>query len=178
MTLPIRTIPRTQLLGAAAIAVFLAIPGVASGKAGEATFQHTYPVASRLCANTAAGKESRRLKLFATQVLADCTTLQSGFTAAQTAVLAARATITPQIAADRKKIDAACPTPADQHPACVGVRAHEGAAIEVLKHQMVLAAHHYYRSIEMGRVHFWRAISALPGEAHIHEDAPVPISST
>src|ERR1700716_2224861 len=102
--------PTIRFAGVAAVlaaTVTLALPAVAGAKAGDRTFQQTYPVASQLCAKVAAGKEGKRLKRFATQVLADCSALQSGFTAAQSTVLAARAALTAQIAADHAAIAAA-----------------------------------------------------------------------
>ena len=117
--------PSNRLAGVAAVAMAaaLAFPGVAGAKAGDRTFQQTFPGASQLCANVAAGKGGKRLKRFAPQVLADCATLQSSFTAAQSAVLAARAALAPQIAADRAAILAACPAPKTASLACLQTRA-------------------------------------------------------
>jgi hypothetical protein len=174
MTLPKRP------LGAAAIAataVSFAIPGSASATAGQSTFQQTFPVASRLCENVAAGKEGKHLRRFAKQVLADCTTLHSAFTAAQIAVLVVRATTTVQIAAERGATAAACPTPKHQPPACRSTRHRDGAAIDVLRRQMVNAARRYYTAIETARRRFWRAIRGLPGERHVRADAPIPVIS-
>ncbi|TMK23633.1 MAG: hypothetical protein E6G62_11480 [Actinobacteria bacterium] len=175
------TLPRRQL-GAVAVlasAISLAVPGVAGAtgpKAGDRTFQQTYPLASKVCASVAAGTEGKHLKRFAAQVLADCTALQSGFTAAQSTVLAAR--VAQQIAADRAATMAACPKPNDQPPVCLQTRRQNNAALVTLKHQLVRAAHRYYRTIEASRDRFWKAIRALPGEGHVHEDEPVPVLSS
>jgi hypothetical protein len=169
MTLP------TRLLGAVAVAATtasLAIPGVASAKAGDKTFQQTYPLASKVCANVAAGK-AKRLQKFAPQVLADCAALQNGFTAAQAMVLAARAAIEPQLAADRAALTAACPKPPAKRPLCRHARETDEPAIAVLARQQHHAARRYFRKIEANRRKFWRAIRALPGEGHAHEDAPI-----
>ena len=177
------TLPRRLLCAVAvsASAISLAVPAVAGAafpKAGDRTFQQTYPLASRLCASVAAGTEGKHLKRFATQVLADCTALQSNFTSAQSTVLAARAAITTQIAADRAATAAACPKPKDQQPLCLQTRRQKNAAIVTLRHQLIRAAHRYYRTIEASRDHFWKAIRALPGEGHVHEDAPIPVVSS
>ena len=177
------TLPRRQL-GAVAVlasAISLAVPGVAGAtgtKAGDRTFQQTYPLASKVCASVAAGTEGKHLKRFAAQVLADCTALQSAFTAAQSTVLAARVALTAQIAADRAATTAACPTPNDQRPVCLQTRRQNKAALVTLRHQLVRAAHRYYRTIEASRDRFWKAIRALPGEGHVHEDEPVPVLSS
>jgi hypothetical protein len=172
MTLP------TRMVGAVAVAattVSLAIPGVAGAKAGDKTFQQTYQIASKLCARVAAGTEGKHLKRFAASVMADCTTLESSFAIARSRVLAARATLAPQIAADRAVITAACPLPNDQQPACVQTRTQFESAIDVLRRRLVHAVHHYYRAVEAARDRFWNAIREIPGERHIFEDLPIPV---
>jgi hypothetical protein len=174
------TLPR-RLLGAVAVsasAAALAMPGMAGAstpKAGEKTFQQTYPLASKVCANVAAGTESKHLKKFAAQLTADCTALQTAFTAAQTVVVAARTTLTAQITADRAAITTACPTPKDQAPPCQSTRATQDAAINALRHQRLLAVRHYYKTIEASRAAFWKVFRGLPGEGHVHADTPIPV---
>jgi hypothetical protein len=170
MTLP------SRLLGAAAVAATtasLAVPGVAGAKAGDSTLQQTYPVASRVCANVAAGKARKRLQRFAPQVLADCSALQTAFTAAQSAVLAARASIEAQAAADRAALAAACPASIAGKPPCPSKRAQEQDALAALHRLQVQAARRYWRAVEAGRHRFWHAIRALPGEHHARADTPI-----
>jgi hypothetical protein len=115
----------TRLSGSIAaltIAATLAVTGTAGAKAGEHNFQQTYPFASRLCAHVQAGKGPVHLRRFAAQVLADCATLNSGFTAAQSAVLAAQTTFANGLAADRAAIAAACTPPVKNHPLCRSTR--------------------------------------------------------
>jgi hypothetical protein len=172
-----------RLFGAAAIsasAISLALPGVAGAstpKAGEKTFQQTYPLASKVCANVAAGTESKHLKKFAAQITADCTTLQTAFTASQTTVIAARTTLTAQITADRAAITVACPTPKDQAAPCLSTRATVGKAVDALRHQRLLAVRHFYKAIEASREAFWKVFRALPGEGHVHADQPIPVQT-
>jgi hypothetical protein len=171
----------SRIIGTAAATAALAtvgLTGVAGAAAGDKTFQQTFPVASNLCAKVTAGTEGRRLKLHATEVLADCTALQSAFTTAQTTVLAARAALAPQIAAEHAAIRTACPLPTTQTPACHSARKLDSAALKVLHAQKVLASRHYYSSIEEARKRFWSAIKAFPGERHIKGDVPVPIANT
>jgi hypothetical protein len=177
MTMP------TRLLGVlvvTATAASLVSPGLAGAKtppkAGERTYEQTYPLASRLCTEVAAGKR-KHLKPFAATILADCTALQSGFTAAQSAVVTTRATLKAQIAADRTSLAAACPKPA-KTTACRTNRFKTGVAINVVRHQLIAAVHHYYRTIEANRRAFWAAIRALPGESHVHADPPVVLQDS
>jgi hypothetical protein len=172
---------RRRLLGAAAVSacgISLAGPGLAGAatpKAGEKTFQQTYPLASKICASVAAGTESKHLKRFATQILVDCTALQSAFTAAQTTVLAARTTLTAQITADRAAVTTACPTPKDTAAACLQTRSQQSKAIAALRFQRLLAVRHYYKTVEANRHAFWKAFRALPGEGHVRADQPIPV---
>jgi hypothetical protein len=169
MTLP------TRLLGVVAVtatAALLAIPSAASARAGDRTFPETYPVASKLCTEVATGKR-KRLQRFAPRVLADCALLQTGFAAAQSEVLAARATLGSAIAVDRAAIVAACPAPLVGHPSCERVRDSEHHVIVALRRQLVNAARRYFAVVEAHRLVFWRAIHAIPGERHLAADLPI-----
>ncbi len=168
-----------RLLGAATIAATiaaLALPSLASAniRAGDKTFQQTFPVASHLCTEVAAGKRKHLIPVAAT-VLADCAALQANFTTAQTAVLTARTTIKAQIAADRHTIALACPKPDGAQPACVNTRHAQNAAIRVLRFQMLAAVHLYYKSTEADRRAFWAEIQALRPVRHLHLAPDKPI---
>ena len=175
MTVPPRLL---GILAMAAAAAPFAVPAAASATAGDKTLAQTYPVASGLCAKVTAGTENKHLKLYAPQVLADCTALQSEFTATQSAVLLARTTIAVQIASERTTTAVACPTPKDVKAACLHVRRADRTAILALQRQRVHAVRLYYTTIETARDHFWKAIRALPGEHRIHADAPIPVQSS
>jgi hypothetical protein len=165
-------------IAAATIAATLAIAGPAGAKAGEHTYQQTYPFASRLCAHVQAGKGPIHLRPFAAQVLADCATLKSGFAAAQSAVLAAQASFASGLAADRAAIAAACTPPVKNRPLCRTTRRSEHAAIAALRHQHTAALHLYYTTIEANRHTFWAAIRSLPGGKGIPTDRPIPQQSS
>jgi hypothetical protein len=160
-------------IAAAAIAATLAVTGTAGAKAGERTFQQTYPVASQLCAKVAIGKGPKRLRPFAAQVAADCTTLSSGFSAAQSAVLAAQASFASGLAADRAAIAAVCTPPVKNRPLCRSTRRSEHAAIVALRREHTAALHLYYTTVEANRHAFWAAIHSLPGGRGIPADRPI-----
>jgi len=174
MTLPTRL---TGAIALAATAGSLAIPATAGAKAGDRTIQQTYPLATRLCTEVAAGQR-KHLKRFAPQIAADCALLQTGFTSAQTTVLAARATITSAIAADRAVVTAACPPPMVGKPACESTRHTESVAIGVLRQELIAAAHRYYLAINANRHAFWHAIHALRGASHLRADSPVTVENS
>jgi hypothetical protein len=158
-----------------AVLVALSFPGAAGARAGDKTIQQTFPVATLLCAKVAAGTENRHLKKFATQVTADCAALQMEFTTAQTQVLAARAAILPTLTADRTAVRAACPNPKVARGACRAAHRADDAVIHALALQLHAASHAYYTAIIAARAAFWNAISALPGQKHIHRDKPIDI---
>jgi hypothetical protein len=163
----------TGSIAAVSIAATLTFTGTAGAKAGERSFQQTYPVASQLCAKVAAGKGPKRLRPFAAQVASDCSTLSSGFTAAQSAVLAAQASFATGLAADRAAIAAVCTPPVKNRPLCRSTRTSEHAAIVALRREHTAALHLYYSTIEANRHTFWAAIHSLPGGRGIHADQPI-----
>lgn len=169
-----------RLLGVAAISLTTAallVPSVASAgnKAGERSFEQTFPVASNLCAKVAAGKNKHLVKV-ATQVLADCETLKTEFVTAQTTVNTSRTTIRAQIATDHAAIKAACPGgDTDMHPACVNTRHSQRVAIGALRTQLLAAIHAYYKTVEADRHAFWAQIKALRPARHLSPDKPIKV---
>jgi hypothetical protein len=173
--------PRKRIGAAAAVAAAatLGLSGVAGANAGHRSYQKTYPVASRLCAEIARGEGPKRLLRHAgASVLADCSTLQASFTAATTTVLAAEASVVHSRAAVNATTKAACAGKLANRPSCRKTRAKADQALQALEHQRVLAAHAYYRAVEAARRTFWTAIRALPGGRLLREDAPIPVQSS
>ena len=158
--------------------VSLAIPGVASAKAGDQTMAQTIPVSASVCAKVAAGTEGPRVKKNAVPVAAACTILQAAFTAAQTTVLASRATIEPQMIANRTAINTACPTPTHQPVTCHAVRVKDVAANKALKEQLRLAVKSYFVAVDTARRAFWHTFRSLPGLGVAHADAPIDIKKS
>ncbi len=167
--------PPSRAAGAVAVlasALTLSFAASAAARAGDASFQQTFPVASQLCAKVAANTEGKRLKRFASQAVADCTLLQSRFSAAQASVLAVRSTDMPTLLADRAAIAAACP-PGPMRPQCRQTHVIEDPAIDALRRQMSVAVRSYYGTIELAREHFWNAVHAIPGERRVRADGPI-----
>lgn len=168
-------------LAAAATAAVIATPAAATGsRAGEKTFQQTYPVASRLCNEIATGTGQRRLRQrrFATQILADCAALQNGFNAAHAALLAAKSSIATARAADRTIAAGACSGAGVSTAACVNTRRREQLLLNALTAEQIREVHVYYQTVEANRNVFWGAIRALPGGARLHEDSRIPVQNS
>jgi hypothetical protein len=175
--------PRVRLAGAlvvAACAAAVAAPAAATGpRAGEKTFQQTYPVASRLCTEIATGTGRRlvRLRRSAAQTLADCAALQNGFSAAQATLLAAKAAIAGARAADKALAASACAGAAAKTAACQSTRHRVGRLLGALHTEQIREIHVYYFTVEANRRVFWSAIRALPGGSRLREDARIPVQS-
>ena len=84
----------------------------------------------------------------AAEVLADCKTLDSGFTAAQGAVQAAQGSFTSALASDRAAIAAVCTPPVANRALCRRTRRVERAAIRALRREHRAAVRLYYATIE------------------------------
>jgi hypothetical protein len=173
MTSPIR------LGGAAALALTatLGLTSVAGASAGAKSFEKTYPVASRLCANIAKGAGPKRLRKSATQVLADCTSLQSSFNAAGATVLSTDASIASARAAEHALTKARCAGKLEHRQSCVLARHRAVKVLAALERQRIHAARAYYAAVESARRSFWTAIHMLPGGGGLHADAPIPEQS-
>jgi hypothetical protein len=164
---------RTAAVAAVTAAIATgAVTSSAFASPGDKTLAQTFPVASRICTNTAAGKERPALKPFAAMILADCMALQTAFTAAQTTVVAARTTINAQIATEQAAINAACPRPRTHKHACgLAHRAHD-PALTLLHKERAAAVQAYFTSINNARHTFWAAFHSLPGESKVKSDTP------
>jgi hypothetical protein len=155
---------------AAAIAT-LALPSAAGATAGKKSFNQTYPVASRLCAEVAQGKGPKRLRRNAARVLVDCSALQSSFNASRSAVLLTFASLAAQGSAARAGLAKPCTGP--HRLACDRTHNKDRHLLGGLSRQHIRAARLYYSSIEASRLSFWSAIRALPGGKDLREDAPI-----
>jgi hypothetical protein len=165
-------------VAAVATASTLGFAGVAGASAGQRTYQQTYPRASSLCAAVLGGAGPKRLRPVVAQVLADCTTLQNGFNAAQAAVLAADASIAATLAAQRTTVKGLCAGLKPHTVACHRARHKEKHMAGVMAHRRIHLAQVYYKTIEANRRAFWREIDALPGGANVRADLPIPVQSS
>jgi len=172
MTLPTRVL---GALACAAAVVPLAAPAIADARAGDATIQQTFPLATGLCAKVAAGTEKRALKPFVSEVSAACTTLQTQFNEAQSKVLATRTAVLPTLIADRTVVHAACPKPNVEPAACRLAHTQDDAAIAALRAQWKAAVHQYFGTLEAARKQFWTTIKALPVERRALADKPIAV---
>jgi hypothetical protein len=164
------------VLVVAASAAAFAAPAAATGpRTGEKNLQQTYPLASRLCTEiaTGTGKPRPHLRPFATQILADCTTLQNGFNAARSTLLTTKASIASARAADEALAANACAGTAAKTAACAGAQHTEGQLLRALNVQLKRAVHVYYVTIVTDGKAFWHAIRALPGSRVREDKIPV-----
>lgn len=166
--------------GALTAACTLGICGVAAASAGHRSFEKTYPLASRLCANVAKGAGPKRLRSSArsTKVLADCAALESSFKAAQLTVLAADSSIAAARAAQHASVTSACAGTLEHKPSCTHARHKARKVLDGLEQQRIRAAHTYYVGVETARRAFWSEIHAVPGGADVVADKPIPVANS
>src|SRR6266566_1131463 len=113
----------------AATAGVLSLPAAADARvtvrAGAKSFQQTFPVASRLCAEVAEGVRHPVLRRSAARVRVDCALLKRRFHAARTAVIAARTAFLAMRAAEHAATVLTCAGPAARSHACLLARVRE-----------------------------------------------------
>jgi len=161
------------ILGALAL---LVLPGIASAKPGQRSFNQTFPVASRLCANIARGAGPAKLRADAAQIKTLCAALLSSFTNAQSTYFSTVTPLRQEIIAVNAKTRMACAT--RPSPTCKMTRQADRATIRGIRVQVRAAGTTYRTSIETARRTFWAAIHALRGGVKITADTGTPIAPT
>jgi hypothetical protein len=161
-------------IGACAL---LALPAAASAHPGQRSFATTYPVASRLCTNVAAGRGPIALRPDASQVAGLCGTLKTSFTTAQGTYFATVTPLKNQATALVTATREACATKPPT-ATCKATRKQNRAALKSLRAGVRTAGATYRTSIETARTTFWSAIHSLPGAAGIAADTGTPPTPT
>lgn len=167
----------TRILSRAALGATLAtlaVTGVASAKAGDRSFQQTYPVASRLCLRAASNTLPRRLQPQSANVIAACNALQSGFGPLQSAAQSAQAAFASGVQSALATLHAACAFGQPRLTCRAAIR-QARVTIHVLRIQRRAAVRSYYIGIEANRRTFWATIRSLRGGARIRADFHIPI---
>jgi hypothetical protein len=159
--------------GVAATLATLAVSGVASAKAGDKTFEQTYPRASQLCTNVAQGQGPKRLRPHAAQVAAACAKLRATFDPASAQVKQAQSDFAAGVASARARIQAACAPLVKDRATCRQTRRAERGVIASLRRQHKAAVRAYRTTIEAGRRTFWSTIRLLAGGRAAPEDGPI-----
>lgn len=157
---------------AIAIVATLGFTGLASAKAGDRSFEQTYPYASALCTKANNGTLPPRLRASSAQVKNACATLRGGFLPLRANVQAANIALTTGVANDRAAIKAACVKGADR-ATCRQTRRQERLAIQSLRAQHRAAVRLYYTSVEANRRTFWSTIRSLRGGSTVTPDRPI-----
>jgi hypothetical protein len=156
--------------------VLLCLPAVASARPGQRSFDQTFPVASRLCTNVAAGRGPTRLRPDASQVAGLCSTLETSFTTTQTAYFNTVTPLRQQALALVAQTREACAT--RPSATCKSTRKANRATLAGLRGQVRTAGTTYRTAIEAARKTFWSAIHAIPGASGITADTGTPVAPT
>lgn len=152
----------------------LAVSGVASARPGDRSFTQTYPVASSLCANVAAGHVPKGLAGSVPKVNQACAALGSAYSAALAPALSAEQAFRAGNQAARLQARQTCLQAHAVHQPKVCRQARRQAHLTVRADRLVrrAAVLRYRIAIESARRTFWSTIHALRGGADIKADAP------
>ena len=168
------TLKRTSaFVGAAACALTLGVTSLASADAAHQTFATTFPLANALCTKVKAGGGGAKLKANATQIIADCTTLEMKFQELNKAALTGQAAVRTALHADNVAFHTACPKPVTDRAACRTARRTLQADIHRLFVQRFNVDFTYLKGLEAARLAFWTSVKALPGAASLQADAVI-----
>ena len=173
---------RIRIALALSLCALLALPAIAGAHPGQRGFNHTFPVASRLCAKVANGHTPKRLQGSTDKVAAACAKLKSDFTDAQNAYTTGVAPIKQQATDAIKTLRATCmQAHADKNPAaCKAARQSTRTTLQGLRTQVRTLAKAYHVSVDTARKTFWATIRALKGGATIAPDTttgPAPTTT-
>ncbi|HEY5196723.1 MAG TPA: hypothetical protein VIJ51_06825 [Solirubrobacteraceae bacterium] len=152
----------------------LVLPAAASARPGQRSFAVTYPHASQLCTNVAAGRGPVALRPDASQVAALCGTLKTSFTTTQGTYFATVTPLKEQATALVTATREACAT--RPSASCRTTRMENKAALKGLRAKVAAAGVTYRTSIEASRKTFWSAIHSLRGGASITADTGTPVT--
>ena len=136
----------------------LAVPGVAAAKPGDRDFQHTFPLASRLCQRVADGNVPHRFADSADQVTAACGTLQSAYDAA-VAAAPSRDALEQAIADAKAAVEPACQ--GDDRSGCDSAMQEARASVKSARQAYREAARGYHEAIRTARQAFWSTVKGL-----------------
>ncbi|HWH12130.1 MAG TPA: hypothetical protein VG165_13455 [Solirubrobacteraceae bacterium] len=166
--------PRFRYGLALSACALLVLPAAASARPGQRGFAQTFPHASSLCTNIAAGRGPTALRPDASQVAALCGTLKTTFTTAQGTYFATVTPLKEQAIALVTATREACAT--RPSTTCKTTRAENKAALKGLRAQVKTAGVTYRTSIEAARKTFWAAVHTLRGGASITPDTGTPLT--
>jgi hypothetical protein len=166
---------RFRLFLALSACALLALPAVAGARPGQRGFNHTFPVASGLCAKVANGHTPKRLAGQTDKVAAACATLKTSFTDAQNAYSTAVAPLKQQATDAIKALRATCKEARANHnaAACKAARQSTRATLKDLRAQVRTAGKTYHASVQAARKAFWSTIKSLRGGSSITPDKTV-----
>jgi hypothetical protein len=167
---------RLRISLAAGACALLILPAAASARPGQRSFAQTYPVASRLCTNVAAGRGPIKLRPDASQVAALCGTLKTNFVTTQNTYFSTVTPLKEQAIALVTATREACAT--RPSATCKSTRQANKAALMSLRSQVRTAGTTYRTAIESARTTFWNAIHALRGGSGITADKGTPATPT
>lgn len=159
----------------AAVVLGVAAPA-ASAHHRPHSYGRTYPHASSLCAQVAAGHTPKRLAADTAQITAACTTLNTSYTQALTTYQTAVAPIVGQVKTTLANVRAARRDARQTHDwtAYKTTVQQAIATLKGLRAQVRTAQQAYVASIRSARQTFWTTVRALRGASSLPADTGNP----
>lgn len=161
---------------AACACALLILPAAASARPGARSFNQTFPIASRLCTNIAAGHGPAKLRQDASQIAGLCGSLKTSYLNAQSTYFS---TVTPLKAQATGLVTAVRQACATRPSAiCKSTRKTDRPILKGLRAQVRAAGATYRATIETARKAFWSQIHTLRGAATLKPDTGTPVAPT
>lgn len=161
---------------AACACALLILPTAASARPGSRTFNQTFPIASGLCTNIAAGRGPAKLRADASQIAGLCGSLRTSYLNAQNTYFATVTPLKTQATALVTATRQACAT--RPSAICKSTRQTNRPILRGLRAQVRVAGVTYRSTIETARKVFWSQIHTLRGAATLKPDTGTPLTPT
>jgi hypothetical protein len=146
---------------AVACALPLSLAAGASARAGDLTFDQTYPVASALCVKAHNYTLPARLAASRTQVIAACDALVNAFGPLVSTADAAESAYLNTVGTERNDVSQVCTRPVADHTVCFDARQSARSTDSTAATTRVTAVSSFRSSIEANRATFWTTVAGL-----------------
>jgi hypothetical protein len=146
---------------AVACALPLSFAAAASARAGDLTFDQTYPVASALCVKAHDNALPAGLAASEVQVVAACNTLTNGFGPLVSAVDAAESAYLSTVGAEHNDVATACAKPVANRTTCFDTRQSARSTDATAASSRITAVAAFHAAIEQNRSTFWTTVAGL-----------------
>jgi hypothetical protein len=144
-----------------ACALPLSFAAGASARAGDHTFDQTYPVASAVCVKAHDNTLPPRLTASDTQVIAACDMLANAFGPLVSTVDAAESAYLSTVSTERNDVATPCAKPVVNRTACFDARQAAHSTDATAASTRIAAVATFHSAVEANRATFWTTLAGL-----------------